>query len=249
MVTLIPSSYSPPFASRLKLLREREKNWKYLDWKQRRTLSLPPIGSVYEFVGGLYGNGTEDAIRAAASISFLELPSLDATILDRPKDELKAWTHSMQDVNIIDFTMDPSQDLLVLVALAPREYVVFYRMILLLTEYRRSSFVYQLHLRSIKTNQPHRRASLHVLPCCPKPAAGPLSLEIIASVRVQVSGNLVALLIKEIHGGSGAHLEIWNWHTHPQYSVRYDMSIFTPHSSHSSVRLLRAPLASTILLF
>ncbi|KJA25538.1 hypothetical protein HYPSUDRAFT_37528 [Hypholoma sublateritium FD-334 SS-4] len=202
MVSLTPSSYSLSFAARLKLLRERERNWKYLDWKQRHTLSLPPTGSVYEFVGGLYGNGTEDGTRATASISFLELPSLDATILGRPKDELKAWTHSMEDVNIIDFTMDPSQDLLVLVALAPRE----------------STFVYKLHLRSIKTNEPHRRAPLHVLPCWPKPAAGLLASELVSVVRVQVSGNLVALLIKEMHGGGGAHLEIWNWNTHPQYS-------------------------------
>lgn len=140
MVSLIPSSYSPPFASRLKLLRERERNWKYLDWKQRHTLSLPPTGSVYEFVGGLYGNGTEDNTRATASISFIELPCLDAFILGRPKDELKAWTHSMEDVNNIDFTMDPSQDLLVLVALAPREYVVLYCRRLLLSIAGRPTF-------------------------------------------------------------------------------------------------------------
>jgi len=102
-----------------------------MEWKQRHTLKLPPTGSVYEFVGGLYGNGREDDSRVTASISFLELPSSD-TPMDPPN--LKTWTHAMGDVNIIDFTMDPSQDLLVLVALAPPEYVrsadfTFFRLI------------------------------------------------------------------------------------------------------------------------
>lgn len=44
-------------------------------------------------------------------------------------------------------------------------------------------------------------------------------MDAMAAVRVQVSGNLVALLIKEAHEQIGAHLEIWNWEQGPQYSV------------------------------
>lgn len=126
MVSILPPSSSSPFASRLKLLRERECNWRYINWAKRHTLSLPPTGSVYEFVGGIYGNGREDDSRVTASISFLELPSTDASFLNESKETLQAWTHCMGDVNIIDFTMDPSQDLLVLVALAPPECVFSY---------------------------------------------------------------------------------------------------------------------------
>lgn len=118
MVSTLPPSVGPSFSTRLKLLRERERAWKYLDWKKKDTLRLPPTGSVYEFVGGLYGNGREDESRVTASISFLELPSTDD-----PGQNLQTWTHSMGDIIIVDFTMDPSQDLLVLVALAPAEYV------------------------------------------------------------------------------------------------------------------------------
>jgi len=120
MVSLLSPSATPSFSTRLKLLRDRESAWKYLDFKERHTLKLPPTGSVYEFVGGLYGNGREDDSRATASISFLELPSADAIDVHR---DLQLWTHTMGDVTIIDFTMDPSQDLLVLVALAAPEYV------------------------------------------------------------------------------------------------------------------------------
>ena len=40
-------------------------------------------------------------------------------------------------------------------------------------------------------------------------------------VRVQVAGNLLALLIKEIPDSPGAHLEIWNWENGPRFSVRF----------------------------
>jgi hypothetical protein len=76
---------------------------------------------VYEFVGGFYGNGREDDRRITASISFLELPSADSARLENGSPDLKMWTHPMFDIVIIDFTMDPSQDLLVLIALAPAE--------------------------------------------------------------------------------------------------------------------------------
>lgn len=118
MVSVLPPSCAPPYASRLKRLRDRERAWKTLSWSAQHNLKLPPTGSVYEFVGGLYGNGKEDDSRATASISFLELPSTDTVLLEDGLPKLKTWTHPMSDVTIIDFTMDPSQDLLVLVALA-----------------------------------------------------------------------------------------------------------------------------------
>ncbi|KAF5310812.1 hypothetical protein D9619_007814 [Psilocybe cf. subviscida] len=189
-VSLLPSSSLVPFSTRLKLIRERERGWKYLDWKRRHTLKLPPTGSVYEFVGGLYANGRENLSRITASISFLELPSTGHD----PDTPLQTWTHAMEDINIIDFTMDPSQDLLVLVALAPAE----------------SPFVYELHLRSIKTNGPHPNAPVSVLSCWKKPSPSQPSSDVFAAVRIQISGCLVALLIKEVQE-VGAHLEIWNW--------------------------------------
>jgi hypothetical protein len=131
-------------------LQDREKAWRDLKWRGRKQLNLPPTGSVYEFVGGIYGNGREDDNRVTASISFLELPTFSgagasereaaqdsvqenssvARVESDPeskgRQKLRTWTHAMGDVAIIDFTMDPSQDLLVLVALAPVEYVRFH---------------------------------------------------------------------------------------------------------------------------
>ncbi|PPQ81936.1 hypothetical protein CVT25_013784 [Psilocybe cyanescens] len=202
MVPLLPASVGPSFSTRLSLLRDRERAWKYMNWKKKYTLKLPPTGSVYEFVGGLYGNGREDASRTTASISFLELPTADIPGMDQSADELQMWTHSMGDIVIVDFTMDPSQDLLVLVALAPPE----------------SKYLYELHLRSIKTNQPHPKAPVSVLSCLRKPSTHTQTSDVIAAVRVQVAGNLLALLIKESFEGDSAHLEIWNWESNPHFS-------------------------------
>lgn len=112
MVSILSPAAPPPFFARLQALRDRERAWKTFTWNGRYNLQLPPTGSVYEFVGGLYANGKEDDRRITASISFLELPEASSA------HDLRLWTHSMHDVTIIDFTMDPSQDLLLLVALA-----------------------------------------------------------------------------------------------------------------------------------
>jgi len=122
-MSILSSACSPSFSTRLNLLRTRESSWKYLKFKQRKVLNLPQTGAVYEFVGGLYGNGKEDETWATILISFLELPSFD-TFLGNSQDDLKVWTHAMDGASTIDFTMDPAQGLLVLVALAPPEFVV-----------------------------------------------------------------------------------------------------------------------------
>lgn len=207
MVSILSPEDKLNFAHRLELLKDREQAWRVLAWKHRRTLDLPPTGSLYEFVGGVYGNGREGDNRMTTSISFLELPSLG--IPSRTEDitapqELKLWTHLMPDLNIIDFTMDPIQDLLVLVAVAPLE----------------SQYVYELHIRSIKTNQAHPKAPTSVFPCLRKPLNHASPVEVITAVRVQVCGNLVALLIKDVMENSGGHLEIWNWEHGPQYSCQ-----------------------------
>lgn len=119
MVSVLPATVAPSFAKRLELLRKRESAWRSLAWGGRYELELPPTGSTYEFIGGFYGNGREDEGRATASISFFELPS--AKNASGNGSNLRMWTHLMGDAVVIDFTMDPSQDLLVLVAATPSE--------------------------------------------------------------------------------------------------------------------------------
>lgn len=63
-----------------------------------------------------------------------------------------------------------------------------------------------------------------VLPCLFKPSTVSQVTDHIVPVRVQVSGDLVALLVKELHDSNGAHLEIWDWLNQPQISVSLNIS-------------------------
>ncbi|KAL1741933.1 hypothetical protein HDZ31DRAFT_44378 [Schizophyllum fasciatum] len=179
-------------ASRLNALRDRERAWRALRWSARHRITLPPTGPIYEFIGGIYGNGQEDENRVTSSISFFELPThvRGRTLPDNPR----VWTHSMGALSIIDFTLDPTQDLLALVALAAPP----------------SDHLYEIHLRSLTTNKPHPMAQLSTLCCLKRPDGNHAILESAGAVRIQVSAEHVALLVRQIPG-MGAHLNIWNW--------------------------------------
>lgn len=113
----------PSFATRRKLLQERERSWKYFTWRNRHTLELPAHGSIYEFIGGFYASVIPPLI------SFIELPSLVAgSDSDAPG---RTWVHTMPDLSIVDFTMDPSQDLLILLTNALPEYAALTQIICL----------------------------------------------------------------------------------------------------------------------
>lgn len=115
MVSFKTSDQGPSFATRRKFLRQRELSWRHFNWHTRHALKISTHGSIYEFIGGFYGNCI------APSISLVELPSTSPdSELDTPG---RTWVHTVPDITIVDFTMDPSQDLLVLLANAPAEYV------------------------------------------------------------------------------------------------------------------------------
>ncbi len=111
-------STSHPFVKRLTSLRDREQSWRSITWKRHHRLGLPSVASIYEFVGGIYGNGREHGKREPIpAISFFELPFSGCD----PGEEYRMWTHAFENIRILDFTIDPSQDLLVLVTRAPAE--------------------------------------------------------------------------------------------------------------------------------
>ncbi|KAF8627363.1 hypothetical protein AX15_004428 [Amanita polypyramis BW_CC] len=202
LICVTPPSQRPSYARRLQVLREREYAWCHMRWKGRYKLKLPFAGSVYDFSGGIYGNGGDETDGTTASISFLKLPSVgeESHYDQAPKPRL--WTHVMSDMLIFDFTMDPSQDLLVLLALASPS----------------SKSIYELHLRTLSTNEPHPQALSSKIPCIPGSYQNvPLS-DLNPAVTIQVVGDLVAVLFKELVLEHGAHLEIWNWKLGPKYS-------------------------------
>ncbi|KAG6885734.1 hypothetical protein C0993_010561 [Termitomyces sp. T159_Od127] len=206
MTCVIPASATPPFASRINSLHTRERAWRHFNWRSKHRLNIPPSGPIYDFAGGLYATGEEDGDRLTRSISFWELPTSGDT---NGEAGLQSWTHLMEGITIIDFTMDPAQDLLVLVTLAPAN----------------SLFLYEIHLRSIATNETHPKALMPELCCLSGSEPHPATLGHPASVRIQISGDLIALLVKEASSNLSSHLEIWDWVNNPEASLKIKSGI------------------------
>ena len=90
---------------------------------------MPNAGAIYEFVGGVYCNARAgpDERRVNGEIRFYQLP--DA--FGEPTSgngrgsvgDVKHWKVDVSDMVVLDFTVDPGQDLAVLVAIAEEPYV------------------------------------------------------------------------------------------------------------------------------
>ncbi|KAF9505942.1 hypothetical protein BS47DRAFT_1489590 [Hydnum rufescens UP504] len=160
-------------ASRLKAFEDHIKRWGSLDWIEER-IRLPEKSLPWkELAGGIL------AFSHCKSITCIKLPS---RICQSP---LRTWTHK-SDFEILSFTIDPSQDLLVLVEILDSN----------------GKISLDMHLRTLSGNTQHPRAS------------GILSSQDLLDIDnmrnkfyLRVMGDAVALL------GKDARLLIWNWLT------------------------------------
>jgi hypothetical protein len=90
-----------------------------------------------------------------------------------------------------------------------------------------SDYNLEVHLRTLSTNVPHPKALVSVF----SPAF--LDTDLIPPimiVRVEISGNMLALLYVD-RSGSCKALEIWNWVEFPHHSVRSLHLFFNPVNS------------------
>lgn len=83
----------------------------------------------------------------------------------------------------------------------------------------RSKNIYELHLRTLSTNEPHPHAHYSRIPCLPGSYQDIALSDLSPAVTIQVIGDLVAVLFKDLVLDLGARLEIWNWKLGPKHSV------------------------------
>jgi hypothetical protein len=110
MVDGPPGDLTTP--KRLELLRSYEASWKKVDWSEHNTIHSP-VDHVWEFYGNVWAY-----CRGADAIDFVQLPSRLRGI------PMRQWTLRF-DFAVRDFSMDPSQDLLVMVEKNSREYALW----------------------------------------------------------------------------------------------------------------------------
>lgn len=102
-------------ADRLERLNQRQAAWDELTWAEDKCIETL-TGQVWELYGGVLALSTADR----RTLSFRQLPSHHRGI------EEKTWTVDVSNLNLRDFTIDPSQDLLVIVGRPRRVYVSTY---------------------------------------------------------------------------------------------------------------------------
>ena len=139
------TSVGPYAAHKLRLLKSQNR-WSKLEWAVKHEVECPHTAYMYDFVNGIYAIGQNAANdrRFSENVTFYRLPPYptppapikdgtesfvagDATSANNvPGGNSKgdSWTYAF-GMTILDFTMDPEQDLLVLLALGPPELVVF----------------------------------------------------------------------------------------------------------------------------
>ncbi|KAI6162075.1 hypothetical protein EDD17DRAFT_1776906 [Pisolithus thermaeus] len=160
------------FSHKLAALRRYQDAWGTLQWTN--TKDIPMLrGNVWELYGGVLA--LSDLNR---TIRFRRLPSQIREI------EEHVWSVSTFDMDLRDFTIDPAQDLLVLIA-RPRQY-----------DTRLETAV---HLRSLTTGSRH--------PLAPDPSILRHSIN-----EVQVCEDCVAVHFIS-HEAAPSELVVWNWKT------------------------------------
>ena len=99
-------------SERLELLRRYEVSWETFEWSEKNTLDYPSLHRPsWEFYGNVCAHR-----RGKDAIDFLQLPSGLRGI------PMCQWTITF-DFTIGHFSMDPSQDLLVIIENTFRKYV------------------------------------------------------------------------------------------------------------------------------
>ena len=105
-----PSNPASPFTTdeRLARLRKHQFRWRHFEQAQRQVVRHVR-GGVWELAQGVLAQGAS-AIGGVRELYFKRLP-----IGTRADAKGHEWSHKNYDFSIRDFTLDPSQDLLLLV--------------------------------------------------------------------------------------------------------------------------------------
>ncbi|KAI1793750.1 hypothetical protein LXA43DRAFT_1081303 [Ganoderma leucocontextum] len=170
-----------PTSERLKLLLQRRARWRYLNWTHIIPIAAPALCQAYELVDGVFASSMGNGFSGSRHLQLTWLPtSTDEATRTIERDDL--------GVQMRDFAIDPSQDLMALViADDVASHLV--------------GLSFTIRLRTISGNKPHPQARVPQLQ---------------APVPFQV-GNSFVQIVDDVVGAffwvRGPGLIIWNWRT------------------------------------
>ncbi|KAF8512139.1 hypothetical protein BU17DRAFT_54214 [Hysterangium stoloniferum] len=232
------SGSSLSIAERLEQLETIERNWATLTFRLKVGIPKPVGRNIWELFGGVFTLGTS----GGRGLSYTELPSLTRRTLTC------TWKHDDLGLDIRDFGIDPSQDLVVLIEVpaGPRAH----------------QGVYSIHLRSMRTGDQHHCAAQPIIVCIPQPFQ-PGGVARYTFV-IQIMGDFLGLLFQTPmpHDMRAGVAFVWNWKT-GQIAIRIQsndsfkrfdfFSFLSPRhiliSTHMHVRDAKSPPALEIYDF
>ncbi|KAF6766560.1 hypothetical protein DFP72DRAFT_866994 [Ephemerocybe angulata] len=176
-------SFSGTLSDRFAALNQYREGWDQLKWRDAQMDVPMKQGGLWELYGGVLAQQTQ-----TKTFEFTRLPGISRGIASN------TWSLEKQRYKVRDFGMDPSQDLLVLLEKPG------------LDGYSHD-WVHRAHFLSLEKN-----------PGAPHPLAkgGPVIshaqnfMDPEMSYTIQVSGNLVGILIHTIQAGENEFL-VWDW--------------------------------------
>ncbi|OAX35591.1 hypothetical protein K503DRAFT_802700 [Rhizopogon vinicolor AM-OR11-026] len=174
----------PPITHR-KQLRQREDAWQCFGYKQKCTLQPQRVSeSTIHVDSGVYGSVREDRIH------FARLPSVSDA------DDEHSWSHPIDVVPLLAFTFCPEQDLFVVVTSSPDD----------------ASFLFDIHLRSLMTDEIHPNAAQSVLQAFDTDDD---RIDIRRSTRThpekpQINGNYISFQCRDFDVDR-VFLHMWDW--------------------------------------
>ncbi|KAG2039094.1 hypothetical protein BDR03DRAFT_860704 [Suillus americanus] len=186
MIPMGTSEMDVPPATCRKRLRQHDAAWQRFEYKQKCTLPSMMLGPIFEFLGGVYGSAGEDCIH------FTRLPSATDS------NDLHCWSHPVDATTSVDFTFCAAQDLLVVVAYSPDP----------------RTHAYDIHLRSLTTNDVHADAAQPILKALDKDIIDREIIQSTGHVNVQIMGNYISMLLWNIvvnESMVGDYMQMWDW--------------------------------------
>lgn len=176
---------------RMQLVLQRQRMWRTLKWTRKDVVPYATEDCLtYELFGRVFCQGKGS--KGGATTRFLAMTELPSCYMDAPRRYI--IDNEQLGIAVWDFTMDPVQNLLILIEHTHED----------------SAAPWRVHFRTLDSPGPHPRARSAVL----EPILHSGHADLVESeFSIKVHTNLVVILFRPMVEGGSDHVFVWDWTT------------------------------------